>query len=95
MKLTICSCARCTASGNEFLLDSAREIKTDLEYTFEIGASTDRPEVEIIYENIMDEVEDPEKSAPVAKIDDELILNAKPEVLMERIFDEFTPEEEV
>lgn len=27
MKVTICSCARCTAAGNEFLYDSAKVVK--------------------------------------------------------------------
>lgn len=95
MKVTICSCARCTAAGNEFLYDSANIVKRDIDYAYELEGLGSVPEIEVTYKNIMSEIEDPERSAPVAKIDDTVYLKAKPEVLMEHIFDEFTPESEV
>ena len=39
----------------------------------------------------MNEADNPERSAPFAKIDDKHFKNAKPEVLMEYIFDQFHP----
>lgn len=95
MKVQICSCARCTASGNEFLFDSANIVKRDLDYAYELEGLGSVPEIEVTYQNIMSEVEDPERSAPVAKIDDTIYIKAKPEVLMEHIFNEFTPQDEV
>lgn len=91
MKVVICSCARCTAAGNEFLYDSANIVKKDLEIAYELENISPLPDIEISYENIMKEVENPEKSAPLAKIDDTYYTKAKPEVLMEHIFNEFTP----
>ncbi len=91
MKVTICSCARCTAAGNEFLYDYANLIKKDLEVAYDIENLGPLPELEVVYENIMNEADKPEKSAPFAKIDDKYFKNAKPEVLMEYIFDQFHP----
>ncbi len=91
MKVTICSCARCTASGSEYLFDAAHVVAKDLFYAYQLEELGDAPEIDIEYANIMKEIEDPERSAPVAKIDDTYLLKAKPEVLMEHIFDEFTP----
>ncbi|MDU2558185.1 MULTISPECIES: hypothetical protein [Anaerococcus] len=91
MKVTICSCARCTAHGNEFLYDSANIVKTDIEYAYELEGLGYAPEIEIVYENIMDEIENPSKNAPLVKIDDTYIKKAKPEVMMEMMFDELKP----
>ena len=95
MKVTICSCARCTAAGSEFLYDSAHIVQRDLGYAYELEGLGDAPTIEITYDNIMSEVEDPERSAPVAKVDEKIYIKTKPEVLMEHIFDKFTPESEV
>lgn len=91
MKVTICSCARCTAAGNEFLFDSANIVKRDLEIAYEIENLGQMPTLEVVYENIMNDAEDPERSAPFAKVDDTYYKNAKPEIIMEHIFDEFNP----
>lgn len=87
MKVTICSCARCTAHGNEFLYDSANIVKKDIEYAYEAEGLGEAPEIEVVYENIMNDIENPEKNAPLAKVDDTYIIKAKPEVLMEMMFD--------
>ena len=87
MKVTICSCARCTAHGNEFLYDSANIVKKDIEYAYEVEGLGEAPEIEVVYENIMNDIENPEKNAPLAKVDDTSIKKAKPEVLMEMMFD--------
>ena len=94
MKVTICSCARCTAAGNEFLYDSAQIVKKDLEIAYQLEDLGEVPEIEVEYANIMNEVDDSEKSAPLAKIDDTYYKKAKPEVIMEHIFNESTPEDE-
>lgn len=95
MKVTICSCARCTAAGSEYLYDSAYIVKRDLDYAYELEGLGSVPEIKITYKNIMSEIENPERSAPVAKINDTVYTKAKPEVLMEHIFNELTPESEV
>lgn len=92
MKVTICSCARCTAAGNEFLYNSANTVVRDLHVAYELKKLGKLPEITVEYANIMDEAEDAQKSAPFAKIDDTYFNKAKPEVLMEHIFDEFAPE---
>lgn len=92
MKVTICSCARCTAAGNEFLYDSANIVVKDLYYAYQLDNLGELPEITVEYANIMNEVEDAKKSAPLAKIDDTYFTKAKPEVLMEFIFDKFAPE---
>ena len=94
MKVTICSCARCMAAGNEFLYDSAQIVKRDLELAYKLENLEDVPKIEIEYKNIMNEVDDNEKSAPLAKIDDKYYEKVMPEVLMEHIFNDFTPEDE-
>lgn len=86
MKVTICSCARCTAHGNEYLHDSAEIVKNDMEVIYEVEDLGPAPEIEIVYKNIMDEVEDSKRNSPILKIDDEYILKAKPEVLMEKMY---------
>lgn len=86
MKVTICSCARCTAHGNEYLHDSAETVKNDMEVIYEVEDLGNPPEIEIVYKNIMDEVEDSKRNSPILKIDDEYILKAKPEVLMEKMY---------
>lgn len=91
MKVTICSCARCTAAGNEFLYDSVNLVKEDLKIAFEMENLGNPPEIDIEYKNIMKECENPEKSAPFAKIDDTYYKKAKPEVLMEHIFNQCNP----
>lgn len=92
MKVTICSCARCTAHGNEYLHDSAEIVKKDIEIVYEVDNLGKAPEIEIVYENIMDEVEDAKRLSPIIKIDDEYITKAKPEVLMEKMYAKFKPE---
>ena len=86
MKVTICSCARCTAHGNEYLHDSAEIVKRDVEVAYEVDDLGNAPEIEIIYANIMDEVEDSKRLSPIVKIDDEYITKAKPEVLMDKMY---------
>lgn len=87
MKLTICSCARCTAHGNEYLHDSAVVVKKDVEVAYEVDNLGKAPEIEIVYKNIMDEVENSERLSPIVKLDDEYITKAKPEVLMEEMYE--------
>ena len=86
MKVTICSCARCTAHGKEYLHDSAEIVKNDMEVLYEVEGLGAAPEIEILYKNIMEEVEDSKRNSPILKIDDEYILKAKPEVLMEKMY---------
>ncbi len=92
MKVTICSCARCTAHGNEYLHDSAEIVKKDIEIVYEVDNLGKAPEIEIVYKNIMDEVEDAKRLSPIIKIDDEYITKAKPEVLMEKMYAKIKPE---
>lgn len=92
MKVTICSCARCTAHGNEYLHDSAEIVKKDIEIVYEVDNLGEAPEIEVVYENIMDEVEDAKRLSPIIKIDDEYITKAKPEVLMEKMYAKIKPE---
>lgn len=92
MKVTICSCARCTAHGNEYLHDSAEIVKKDIAIAYETEGLGDAPEIDIVYKNIMDEVEASEKCAPIVKIDDKYITKAKPEVMMDYMFDIITKE---
>ena len=92
MKVTICSCARCTAHGNEYLHDSAEIVKKDIEIVYELDNLGKAPEIEIVYENIMNEVEDAKRLSPIIKIDDEYITKAKPEVLMEKMYAKIKPE---
>ena len=92
MKVTICSCARCTAHGNEYLHDSAEIVKKDIEIVYEVDNLGKAPEIEIVYESIMDEVEDAKRLSPIIKIDDEYITKAKPEVLMEKMYAKIKPE---
>ena len=92
MKVTICSCARCTAHGNEYLHDSAEIVKKDIEIVYEVDNLGEAPEIEVVYENIMDEVEDAKRNSPIIKIDDEYITKAKPEVLMEKMYSKIKPE---
>lgn len=93
MKVTICSCARCTANSNDYLYESATNVVKDLYYAYQLEELGDVPEIEIGYANLMRDIENPESSAPVVKIDDKYFLNAKPEGIMEHIFNEFTPDE--
>ena len=88
MKVIICSCARCTAHGNEYLHDSAELVKRDVEIAYEVDNLGKAPEIEIIYKNVMDEVEDSKRLSPIVKIDEEYITKAKPEVLMEKMYAE-------
>ena len=92
MKVTICSCARCTAHGNEYLHDSAEIVKKDIEIVYEVDNLGKAPEIEVVYENIMDEAEDAKRLSPIIKIDDEYITKAKPEVLMEKMYAKIKPE---
>ena len=92
MKVTICSCARCTAHGNEYLHDSAEIVKKDIEIVYEVDDLGKAPEIEVVYDNIMDEVEDAKRNSPIIKIDDEYITKAKPEVLMEKMYAKIKPE---
>lgn len=92
MKVTICSCARCTAHGNEYLHDSAEIVKKDIEIVYEVDNLGKAPEIEVVYDNIMDEVEDAKRNSPIIKIDDEYITKAKPEVLMGKMYAKIKPE---
>ena len=93
MKVVICSCARCTAAGNEFLLDSVEEVKTDLLKAYSFDKIDRKPEIEVEFTNIMDDIEDPDNSAPLAKVDDTYLEKVMPEELMEHIFNAHTPKE--
>ena len=93
MKVTICSCARCTAAGNEFLLDSVEEVKADLLKAYSFDKIDRKPEIEVEFTNIMDDIEDPDNSAPLAKVDDTYLEKVRPEELMEHIFNAHTPKE--
>ena len=53
MKIVICSCARCTAAGNEFLLDAVDEVKADLIKAYSFDKIEKKPEIEVEYINIM------------------------------------------
>lgn len=86
MKVTICSCARCTAHGNEYLYDSAQIVKRDVEVAYEVDDLGKSPEIEIVYANIMDEVEGSNRLSPILKLDNEYITKAKPEVLMNKMY---------
>lgn len=86
MKVTICSCARCTAHGNEYLHDSAEVVKSDMEVAYEVENLGKAPEIEIVYKNLMEELDDSENLAPIVKLDDEYIAKAKPEILMEKMY---------
>ncbi|WP_311481125.1 hypothetical protein [uncultured Anaerococcus sp.] len=86
MKVIICSCARCTAHGNEYLYDSAELVKKDVDIAYEVDNLGKAPEIEIVYKNIMEEVEDAKRLSPIVKIDEEYITKAKPEVLMEKMY---------
>ncbi|MDO5048202.1 MAG: hypothetical protein Q4D88_06660 [Anaerococcus sp.] len=87
MKVIVCSCARCTAHGNEYLFDAANVVKGDLEYAYSIGELKKLAKVDIEYKNIMKEVENAHKQSPIVKVDDTYIKKASPEVLMEMMFD--------
>ncbi|WP_416334555.1 hypothetical protein ACKRLN_05750 [Anaerococcus sp. DFU013_CI05] len=93
MKVVICSCARCTAAGNEFLLDSVEEVKADLLKAYSFDKIDRKPEIEVEFTNIMDDIEDPDNSAPLAKVDDTYLEKVRPEELMEHIFNAHTPKE--
>ncbi|MBM0047073.1 hypothetical protein JNO63_08190 [Anaerococcus sp. mt242] len=93
MKVVICSCARCTAAGNEFLLDSVEEVKADLLKAYSFDKIDRKPEIEVEFTNIMDDIEDPDNSAPLAKVDDTYLEKVMPEELMEHIFNAHTPKE--
>ena len=94
MKVVICSCARCTAAGNEFLLDSVEEVKADLLKAYSFDKIDRKPEIEVEFTNIMDDIEDPDNSAPLAKVDDTYLEKVMPEELMEHIFNAHSPIEE-
>ena len=93
MKVVICSCARCTSAGNEFLLDSVEEVKADLLKAYSFDKIDRKPEIEVEFTNIMDDIEDPDNSAPLAKVDDTYLEKVMPEELMEHIFNAHTPKE--
>ena len=57
-----------------------------MEVAYEVDDLGNAPEIEIIYANIMDEVEDSKRLSPIVKIDDEYITKAKPEVLMDKMY---------
>lgn len=89
MKVVICSCARCTAAGSEFLLDSVHEVKSDLLKAYAFEKIDTKPELDVDFTNIMDDVEDSENSAPLAKVDDTYYEKIKPEELMENIYNKY------
>lgn len=89
MKVVICSCARCTAAGSEFLLDSVHEVKSDLLKAYAFEKIDTKPEIDVDFTNIMDDVEDSENSVPLAKVDDTYYEKIKPEELMEDIYNKY------
>lgn len=89
MKVVICSCARCTAAGSEFLLDSVHEVKSDLLKAYAFEKIDTKPEIDVDFTNIMDDVEDSENSVPLAKVDDTYYEKIKPEELMENIYNKY------
>ena len=91
MKVVICSCARCTAAGNEFLLDSVEEVKADLLKAYSFDKIDRKPEIEVEFTNIMDDIEDPDNSAPLAKVDDTYLVYVMPYELLDHIFNAHTP----
>ncbi|MFO3715200.1 hypothetical protein [Anaerococcus cruorum] len=95
MKVVICSCARCTAAGSEFLLDSVHEVRSDLLKAYAFEKIKEKPEIDVDFTNIMDEVKDSDNSAPLAKVDDTYFEKIKPEELMEHIFNKYQFNNEV
>ncbi len=95
MKVVICSCARCTAAGSEFLLDSVHEVRSDLLKAYAFEKIKEKPEIDVDFTNIMDELKDPDNSAPLAKVDDTYFEKIKPEELMEHIFNKYQYNNEV
>ena len=95
MKVVICSCARCTAAGSEFLLDSVHEVKSELLKAYAFEKIDSKPEIEVDFTNIMDEAKDAEDNAPLAEIDGTYYTKIKPEELMEHIYNQYTPKNEV
>lgn len=89
MKVVICSCARCTAAGSEFLLDSVHEVKSDLLKAYAFEKIDTKPEIDVDFTNIMNDVEDSENSVPLAKVDDTYYEKIKPEELMENIYNKY------
>lgn len=89
MKVVICSCARCTAAGSEFLLDSVHEVKSDLLKAYAFEKIDTKPEIDVDFTNIMDDVEDSDNSVPLAKVDDTYYEKIKPEELMENIYNKY------
>lgn len=95
MKVVICSCARCTAAGSEFLLDSVHEVRSDLLKAYAFEKIKEKPEIDVDFTNIMDELKDSDNSAPLAKVDDTYFEKIKPEELMEHIFNKYQYNNEV
>ncbi|WP_394012049.1 hypothetical protein [Anaerococcus cruorum] len=95
MKVVICSCARCTAAGSEFLLDSVHEVRSDLLKAYAFEKIKEKPEIDVDFTNIMDEVKDSDNSEPLAKVDDTYFEKIKPEELMEHIFNKYQFNNEV
>lgn len=95
MKVVICSCARCTAAGSEFLLDSVHEVKSELLKAYAFEKIDTKPELDVDFTNIMDDVEDSENSVPLAKVDDTYYEKIKPEELMENIYNQYQFNNEV
>ncbi|MFO3717533.1 hypothetical protein AB9Q04_04095 [Anaerococcus sp. ENR1011] len=95
MKVVICSCARCTAAGSEFLLDSVHEVKSDLLKAYAFEKIDTKPEIDVDFTNIMDDVEDSDNSVPLAKVDDTYYEKIKPEELMENIYNQYQFNNEV
>lgn len=95
MKVVICSCARCTAAGSEFLLDSVHEVKSELLKAYAFEKIDTKPEIDVDFTNIMDDVEGSENSVPLAKVDDTYYEKIKPEELMENIYNQYQFNNEV
>ena len=95
MKVVICSCARCTAAGSEFLLDSVHEVKSELLKAYAFEKIDTKPELDVDFTNIMDDVEDSDNSVPLAKVDDTYYEKIKPEELMENIYNQYQFNNEV
>ena len=94
MKVVICSCARCTSQGNEFLHDAVNTAKSDLDLAYQTKKIEKKAEIEFEQRNLTEDIDHDEHTSPVAKIDDTYIKRAKPEIIMETIFKEYYPEGE-
>ena len=95
MKVVICSCARCTSAGSEVLLDSVYEVKSDLQKAYAYGKIDKKPDIEVEFTSIMNDMDQLGNVSPLAKVDDTYYEKIMPEQLMEQLYDEYSPKDEV